>query len=358
VRLAFDVTPLSVPRTGIGNVVRGMLSGAIAQRGAADEIVAAAMTDGVGAGYVRESLRGFDVDLRIAVVPVANVARRAWGAARVPGVERLIGRVDGLHVTDWWHPPQRAGVRATTIHDLVPLRFPQWTTARVRAAHRLGYRHATRSCDLVFVNSHGTAADVRSVLGIPSSRIHVAPPGVDPRFTRDGERADIGARYVLAVGTLEPRKNLAAAIAAHGLLEDDDVLLVVAGGQGWGSVAVVGERVRWTGYVDDDELARLYRGASAFVFPSFFEGFGMPVVEAMASGVPVVASSDPSLDEACGDAAIRVRPDRPEDIAAGLTDALSGRPDLVERGLAHSATFTWERVGRVVLDAFREARAT
>jgi glycosyltransferase involved in cell wall biosynthesis len=115
--------------------------------------------------------------------------------------------------------------------------------------------------------------------------------------------------------------------------------------------------VRPLGYTPTGELPALYRGATVFVYPSRFEGFGMPVVEAMACGAPCVVSSHPSLDEACGEAAVRVDPESAEAIAAGIEDALARRDELVARGLAHAARFTWRENGRVHLDAFAEAAA-
>ena len=155
------------------------------------------------------------------------------------------------------------------------------------------------------------------------------------------------------MATLEPRKNLETLLAAFPLLELD-LLLAVAGPPGWGpEVELARDGVRGgLGYVDDDELARLYRGAEAFVFPARFEGFGIPVVEAMASGTPTVVSSHPSLDDACGDAAVRVDPDSPEAIAAGIADAISRREELVPRGLEHARRFTWEGTGQAFLDGY------
>ena len=187
---------------------------------------------------------------------------------------------------------------------------------------------------------------------MPEERIELAPPGVSSRFEPEGERADLGRPYVLTVATLEPRKNLETLLAAFPLLELD-LLLAVAGPPGWGpEVELARDGVRGLGYVDDDELARLYRGAEAFVFPARFEGFGIPVVEAMASGTPTVVSSHPSLDDACGDAAVRVDPDSPEAIAAGIAEAITRREELVPLGLEHARRFTWERTGQAFLDGY------
>jgi glycosyltransferase involved in cell wall biosynthesis len=221
--------------------------------------------------------------------------------------------------------------------------------------HGAKYRNAARTCDLVFVNSEFTRREVVELLGVPAERIVVAPPGVDARFRSEGERADLGRPYVLTVATLEPRKNLETLLAAR--LPEGHALAVV-GAAGWGPQPVL-ERpdVVRLGYVDDDELARLYRGAAAFVYPSRFEGFGIPIVEAMACGVPVVASAHPSLDEAAGDAAVRAEPESAEAFAGALLEALRRRDELVPLGLAHAARFRWDAAGRTMLAAFSEILA-
>src|SRR5262249_6237123 len=159
--------------------------------------------------------------------------------------------------------------------------------------------------------------DVESQLGVPAERVHTAYPGVDEVFVPDGDKAALDRPFALSVATLEPRKNLGTLLEAHRLLDPESLALAVVGGAGWGEQpALNGPGVPRLGFLSHEELARWYRGAAVVVYPSRFEGFGMPVVEAMASGVPVVASSHPSLDEACGDAAVRADPDSPEALAA------------------------------------------
>jgi glycosyltransferase involved in cell wall biosynthesis len=357
-RVAFDVSPLShAPRTGVPNYILGSLRGLAAVAGSEHEIVPFGPVSLKGKRNLDEALAGLDLPRKVGWLPFAHAWRTAWSKLGRPPAERFVGPFDVLHFWDWMYPPQRAGVRATMIHDLVPLRHPEWTTPRTRAMHSAKYANAARTCDVIFVNSRFTGEEVGDLLGVPGDRIKLAPPGVDPRYRPDGERADLGRPYLVAVATLEPRKNLETLLAAHRAL-DSDLLLAVAGAPGWGPQADLGgDRVRALGYVSDDELARLYRGAEAFVFPSRFEGFGIPVVEAMASGTPAVASAHPSLDDASGSAAVRVDPDSAEAIAAGIEEALRRRDELVPLGLEHARRFTWEATGRAFLEGYSEHMA-
>ena len=351
-RIVWDVSPLSHPRTGVGNYLLGALLGTADAARGEHEVVAFAPASRRGRALIEDALRGAPVERRLPVLPAAHAWRTAWSRLGRPAAERLVGALDVLHFSDWMYPPQAAGVRSTMIHDLVPLRFPQWVTPRTRRMHGAKYRHAARTCDVVFANSEFTASDVRELLGVEN--VIVAPPAPAPHFTPDGERADLGRPYVLTVATLEPRKNLETLLRA----DLGGRALAVVGAAGWGAQPALGlPHVVRLGYVSDAELARLYRGADAVVYPSRFEGFGIPVVEAMASGVPVVASAHPSLDQASGTAAVRADPDDPGALADALDDAVRRREELVPAGLAHAASFSWRRTGEIYLRGFADALA-
>ena len=354
-RIVIDVTPLSHPRTGIGNYMLGMLGGLAEAAEGRHELVHFAPTGPRNVARLAAALDGIPGTRRLVVVPPpSNVWRKVWSRSQRFPVESLVGALDVFHFSDWMYPPQRSGLRTTTVHDLLPLHHPEWVEPRTRAIHVPKYHHAVQTCDVIFANSKFTAEDVAATLGFPRERLVVAYPGLHRRFTPDGPLADLGRPYLFTAATVESRKNLDTLLEAVTLLRTrrPGLQLAVAGA----GPALGGEGVRSLGYVRDDELAALYRGASAFVFPSLFEGFGIPIVEAMASGTPAVASSHPSMDEASGDAAVRVDPKSPEAIAVGVERALAEREALVPRGLEHATQFTWRACGEAMLRGYESAR--
>jgi glycosyltransferase involved in cell wall biosynthesis len=340
VRIAYDVTPLSHPRTGVGNYILGALKGMLVAAAGEHELVAFGPVSIRGRGRLDRALEELQVEKRLVTVPFAHATRRAWGALGRPPAERFVGQFDVLHFSDWMVPPQRSGLRATMVHDLGPLRYPERLHPRTVRMHTGTAREAAK-CDLVFTNSEFTAGDVVERLGIERERVRVAYPGVDPAYRPDGPRHRLGRPYVFTTATEDWRKNRATVETALELVGDDLSLASLGDGR--------------LGYVQDAELPALYRGAEVFVYPSRFEGFGIPVIEAMACGVPCVVSSHPSLDEAAGDAALRADPESPEEFAAGIQRALAERDQLVARGLAHASRFDWLHTGRTHLQGYAEA---
>jgi glycosyltransferase involved in cell wall biosynthesis len=265
-----------------------------------------------------------------------------------------LARVDAdvLHCTTYYGPLAPRTPSVVTVHDLAVWRHPgafgRWTRAYVpRVVPRV-----VRAARRVIAVSEFTASELERVLRVPRERIRVVPNGVDPAFTPDGPRAT--GDYVVAVGTLEPRKNLARAVDAAGRL---GIELRVVGAPGWGGVELRGAHVSWLGRVDDAELATQLRGARCLVYPSLYEGFGIPVLEAMACGTPVVTSRGGATEEVAGGAAVLVDPLDSADIAAGIERAGRDRDTLVEAGLARARAFSWDETARATRTVYDEAVA-
>jgi glycosyltransferase involved in cell wall biosynthesis len=257
---------------------------------------------------------------------------------------------DVLHCPTY-RGPIRSGVpMVVTVHDVAVFRhpeaFPPWT----RNYSRRVVPRVLRAARRIVVVSEFTAAELESVLGVAREKVRVVPNAVDAVFAPDGPRAD--GDYVLAVGTLEPRKNLARVIEATARL---DLELRVAGARGWGGIDVRGDGVTWLGEVDDGELARQYRGALCVAYPSLYEGFGIPVIEAMACGAPVVTSAGGATEEVAGGAAVLVDPRDVVGIAAGIEEAVARRDELRALGLERARVFSWDESARRTLDVYREA---
>jgi glycosyltransferase involved in cell wall biosynthesis len=255
-------------------------------------------------------------------------------------------RVDVLHCPTFRGPFQSRVPLVVTVHDLAVLRHPgtfnQWT----RRYSRLAVPRVARAARLVIAVSEFTRRELVALIGVPESRIRVIPNAVGAPFGPEGAAAE--GDYVLAVGTLEPRKNHAAAQQAARRL---GVELRVVGARGWGDLQVDG----WVGRVSDERLAELYRGARCLVYPSLYEGFGIPVLEAMACGTPVVTSAGGATEEVAGGAAVLVDPLDPQSIAEGIEQAIARRDELVPRGLERARAFTWERVAAETWRVYEEA---
>jgi len=244
----------------------------------------------------------------------------------------------------WWEGPS-----VVTVHDLSFEREARAMGRLDRAIFKWGVPRAVRRARRVIAVSERTKRDLIELYGVAESKVAVTPHGVDPAFTPDGSSGG----YLLFVGAIQERKNpLAAAEAAA----EVGLPLVVAGPEREPALARELERrgADLRGYVEKDELARLYRGAAALVLPSRYEGFGLPVLEAMACGTPVVAANDPALREVAGEAALYAKP---AELADAIRRAIAERDRLVSAGLARAAQFTWDETARRTLDVYREALA-
>jgi glycosyltransferase involved in cell wall biosynthesis len=293
---------------------------------------------------------------------------------------RWSGGVDLVHAPSLAVPPKRGLPLVVSIHDAAPWIFPEAFTARGRWFHALGARAAWRRADRVITGTAAAADEVAEHMSLPADRVRVVPYGVDPPGSRPGpdETAEVilryhlsGLAYVLWVGSLEPRKGVGTLVAAMAQLArrrlrgTSPPVLVLAGYPGWQNSALLpaaelarlGPGFRQIGRVTDAELWALYSGATVFAFPSLHEGFGLPVLEAMAAGAPVVASDIAAIREVAGAAALLVPPGDAgawaEAIAALLADG-PRRAEMAEKGRRRAELFSWASTAAATLQVYRE----
>lgn len=375
--VGLDAIPLTEPLTGVGHYTLE-LARALARASIADEFELAYPST-----YPPLDLFGKDkapppANLKASRVHVGPVGRHWWSV----GLPRYVTRrgLQLFHGTNYDAPLWGRCATVLTIHDLSTFTHSETHVARRAWRARRRMPVMARAATLVITPTEVVRREAMELLDLRAEKVFAVPEAARAVFrplsfeatARTRQRLGVGDdEFLLAVGTIEPRKNLRALVRAFELVArapatSGNLRLVIVGGAGWLSDPLFAEvaasayqdRVIFTGYVDDEDLRALYSACRLFIYPSLYEGFGLPVVEAMQCGAPVVASRIPVLTETAGDAALFVNPDSPQDIARGITGLLESeeaRRRLSDAGLKRAAEFSWERAARMTLDAYGEA---
>lgn len=287
-------------------------------------------------------------------------------------IENLVDDIDIFHSSDWIQPPSRAK-KVTTVHDLTIYKYPEVSHPYIVEAQKRRLRWVKNECDKVLADSASTKRELIDNLHFDQGKVEVVYPGLSEKFIQtDGEeimrikqKYSLYDDYILAVGTIEPRKNLKGILSAFKQLMKHTLIstrrkpleLVVVGKFGWGENLQNTKYVKLLGFVDENDLPGLYSGASMFVYPSFYEGFGFPILEAMACGCPVICSNRGSLSELASDAALIVDPEITQDIAVKMIQLCVDqdlRSDLIKKGKKNAARFNWEKTAMKVKEIYEE----
>lgn len=295
-----------------------------------------------------------------------------WNDLHVLPVERFTGPIDVFHAWDYLQPPRKSAKMVTTVHDLTTLKFPMYHHPSTVDAQKRRLRWVKKEADLVIADSVATKQDLVELLGFREDQVIVIYLAAGKQFSefrrrnkafRDEEIErvknvfGIEDRYILSLGTIEPRKNLKRVVDAFTMFHSRNTAvdsLIIAGQVGWGEDLKPAEGVQIIGKIPASYLPALYAGAEALVYASLYEGFGLPVLEAMAVECPVVVSDRGSLKEVAGNAAVLVDPENVDAIAFGMEAALLNRQRLVTRGLKQESTFSWQKTARETLGVYRQ----
>jgi glycosyltransferase involved in cell wall biosynthesis len=371
--VGFDATPLLGRPTGVGAFCAGALAGlsALPDLDVSAYAVSWRRRQGIA------SLVPDDVSTRQRAMP-GRPLHAAWRRVPFPPVEWFIGRRDVVHGSNFVVPPTRSAARVVTVHDLTVVLYPELCDTPTLQFPGL-VRRAVAEGAWVHAPSQFVADQVVAELGVDPSRVRAVHHGIPSLPPAGSDRSPMprGApvrlpegcgRYILAVGTIEPRKDYPLLVSAFEQMAaaHPETALVIVGGDGWGSerflAAVASSPVRSrivrAGYLDDGALAATLRGAAVLAYPSRYEGFGFPPLQAMAVSVPVVATAVGAVPEVVGDGAILVGPGDADGLAAGLTRVLDGGPEVdaqTARGLVRSGHFTWGRCARGLASLYRDA---
>lgn len=354
-RVGIDIGPLAGERTGVGNYCYFLVKHLLQQ--ARHEYV------GLCTAMGQPQLNGLPLPYRRIALPT-RVLYRAWDKFGVPRVDARLGGVEVYHATNYVLPPARRAKRVVTVHDLAFLAVPELCSPKIAEMFGKNIGRYCREADAILVYSESTKRDLRRFLDVEEEKIFATPMAVDAAFTpveKEEAKEHVRAKYGIAdpfllfVSTLEPRKNVVGLLEIFARVANDfPHKLVMIGSVGWNAQPIfdaitrlgIGERVMRPGYVPHSELPMFYSAADAFVFPTHYEGFGLPLLEALACGCPVVASDNTSVPEVTGDAALRAAADdvdaQVENVRQVLTeDAL--RAELIEKGVAQAKLFSWDR---------------
>ena len=362
-RVGVDATPLLGRPTGVGRYVAGLLGGLSALPEPPELVLTAFTLRGASAlpslaaqaGAAAATVSGRRVP--------ARALQAAWQRVDLPPVELLTGRVDAFHGTNFVLPPARRAAGVVTVHDLTYERYPDLVSVASRRYRDLVPR-SLRRATVVLTPSQAVADELTEHYGLDSGQAMASGLGIDdawfgalPLGPAELARLRLPERYVLFVGNREPRKNLPVLLEAHRALREDEPdtpPLVLVGPSGWGEGVAPAPGVVLAGYLDDVLLRRVVAGAACLAFPSRYEGFGLPPLEALATGAPVVASDLPVLREVLGRHAVLVPPDDACALAGALRAVLN-RPHAAEPGRQWAARWTWQRCAEVTLSAYRTA---
>ena len=338
-RIGIDVTPAIYEHTGVGVYTRQLVFHLLKQFPKDHFILFASTLRGQKKLWDYLKTLAIYSNFTIKIYPFPPlITETLWNRLHRVAVEKLVGEVDVFHAWDWQQPPASKAKIVTTIHDLTTLKFPEYQHPKTVSVHHRRLHWVTQEAASLIADSHATKEDIKTLLDIPDAKIHVVylaageqfSPPTSKEIIRVRRKYNLPEEFILTANLHDLRKNAPAVIKASPL-----------------------PVFNLTGSIPNQDLPAVYAAAAAFVFPSLYEGFGLPVLEAMAIGCPVVTSDRGSLKEITADAAITIDPESIDSIQAGINQALGQRQELIAAGLIQAQKFSWDKTARQTMEVYQ-----
>lgn len=286
-----------------------------------------------------------------------------WNSFHLFPIEKLIGEIDVVHTSDWAEPPSKLP-KVTTVHDLAPLIYPDTTHSTIKSAHKKRLAWVTRESSAILSVSQSTKKDLVDILKVNPKKITVTYEGVDERYfpqppdvaNRLKKKYHLDGDFLFSLSTLEPRKNQANLILAFNKLKSKfpHLKLLIGGGAGWGVDLVPQDDILMPGFIPETDLPPLYTACKSFVLPSLYEGFGLPLLQAMACGAPVVTSNVSSMPEVVGKAGVLIDPKDVDSLTTGIITALKSADSLSQRSIERAKLFSWDETARLTYEVYQQ----
>jgi glycosyltransferase involved in cell wall biosynthesis len=355
-KIAIDISQI-IYETGVSEYTRNLVANLLALDSENEYVLYGGSFRRIS--NLKSQTAKFSGNYKLKTFPIApTLADFLWNRLHILKIERLLGKVDVLHTSDWSEPPSNA-FKVTTVHDLAPFKFPEITHPKILATHKRKLAWVKKETDRIIVPSSATKKDLLD-MGFAAEKIKVIPEAPDPVFklsTKEEmetiqKKYRINGNYLISVG-VGGRKNTERLITAFENLKGRNLKLVFVG-RGVGFEEKRG--IRFLGHVPRLDLPALYSGAEALIYPSLYEGFGLPILEAFVCGTPVVTSNLSSMPEVAGNAAVLVDPGNIGAITGGIEEALKNRKELIKKGFKRAKEFSWKKTAVETLAVYNEAR--